>query len=450
MKDRLPPYDAAAEQGILGCILDSPSTSMPECEDRLIGPDVFYDLRHRNLYRVLMCMSDAGTPIDMVTVTSQLNAMNKMESVGGSAYLSTLPGLIPSTQNLGAYIETVNGKSLLRSVIKTCSELIGDAFDWQESAEELLDQAERKMLAIRPNRGTGMPDIKQLVQQSINHIEGAFQRKGAIDGIATGFTDLDRLTGGLHPGEMTVIAGFPSSGKTSIAMNIAENVMLSGGKRVGVFSMEMSAVSLVTRFICSHARVNLRNIADGFLTERDFPRLTKAAMKISQAAIWFDDETELSIGRLRAKARRLFQQHQIEVVLIDYLQLMTAVGGTRKIENRQQEITDISRGVKALARELNIPVIILSQLNDDGKLRESRTPGQDGDNVWVLQVDEDEKDRPVGERDCTSVTLVIRKQRNGPCGRVPLTFLKQFTRFESAAKIEPDEPGKEYNPPYND
>src|SRR5262249_54414619 len=285
---------------------------------------------------------------------------------------------------------------------------------------------------------------------AINQIEDFHQRQGMLTGVGTGFTDLDKMTSGLHPGEMIVIAARPSMGKTSLAMNIAEHAAVDLKLPVGVFSLEMTAESLVLRMLCSRSRVNLRNIRDGFLAERDFPKLTGAAGKLANAPLFIDDSSGLSILQLRAKARRMSQQFGIKLFVIDYLQLLNST--SRRAENRQQEIADISNGIKALAKELNVPVIVLSQLNRElekdknrkprlSDLRESGAIEQDADLVALLYKPNsgDEDDGASQEQDANPVNLFIAKQRNGPTGDVPLTFLKGYTRFESAAKVSAED-----------
>src|SRR5438034_1145649 len=323
---------------------------------------------------------------------------------------------------------------------------------------ELLDEVERDVLRISEERvEASTSSIKDLVHKAINTIEVYHQRQGMLTGIATGFVDLDKMTCGLHAGEMIVIAARPSMGKTSLAMNIAEHVAVEQRLPVGVFSLEMTAESLVLRMLCSRSRVNLRSIRDGFLAERDFPRLTGAAGKLAGAPLFIDDSAGLSILQLRAKARRMWQQYGIKLFVIDYLQQMHS--NSRKVDNRQQEIADISNGVKALAKELSVPVIVLSQLNRDferdkmrkpnlADLRESGAIEQDADVVGLLyKADPDDpnkrKDDLESEEtgmtpDVLPVNLLIAKQRNGHTSEVNLTFLLSLTRFESSAKITKD------------
>jgi replicative DNA helicase len=321
--------------------------------------------------------------------------------------------------------------------------------------EALLDEVEKEILRVNESRAqSGVQPVNNLVHEAIATIENYFGRQGQLGGLATGFVDLDRMTDGLHGSEMIVIAARPSMGKTSLAMNIVEHVALELKLPVGVFSLEMSAASLILRMMCSLARVNLGQIREGFMSEADFPKLTSAAGRLSASKLFIDDTAGLSILQLRARARRMAQQHGIKLFVIDYLQLLNSTAARAK-ENRQQEIADISSGIKALAKELNVPVIVLAQLNREiekdrnrkprmSDLRESGSIEQDADLIGMLykpDTNEDEEAPPV-EAEGFPVNLVIAKQRNGPTGDVHMTFLKPYTRFESAAKFsDEDVPG---------
>ncbi len=452
--DRLPPHSIEAEQGVLGCILLSPGDGMGICIEKFKrGSEAFYDLRHRVLYDTFAEMYDRKDPIDLITLHQELKNRNQIEAVGGLGYLSTLSDVVPSAANLAYYIEIVREKYLLRKMIQTCTGVVARVYEHEGAVEGLLDEVERDVLQINQDRvETSSHTIKELVHKAINTIEDYHRRQGMLTGIATGFTDLDKMTSGLHAGEMVVIAARPSMGKTSFAMNIAEHVAIDLRLPVGVFSLEMTSESLVLRMLCSRSRVNLRNIRDGFLAERDFPKLTGSAGKLANAPLYIDDSAGLSILQLRAKARRMFQQHGIKLFVIDYLQLLNST--SRRAENRQQEIADISNGIKALAKELSVPVIVLSQLNRElekeknrkprlSDLRESGAIEQDADLVGLLYKPESEKagedEENVGELDALGINLLIAKQRNGPTGDVHLTFLRGFTRFENAAKISPED-----------
>src|SRR5688572_18415445 len=289
-------------------------------------------------------------------------------------YIAGLMNCVPSAASLEYYIEIVREKYVLRKMIQTCTGAVAKVYDHQGEVDGLLDEVERDVLQIAEERvSIGTKTIKDLVHTAINTIEDYHTRGGALTGLGTGFPDLDKMTSGLHGGEMIVIAARPSMGKTSLVMNIVEHVVLEEKQPVGVFSLEMTAESLVLRMLCSRARVNMRNIRDGFLAERDFPKLTGAAGKMANAPLYIDDSAGLSILQLRAKARRMYQQYGVKLIVIDYLQLLNASSSSR-VENRQQEVAMISNGVKALAKELNVPVIVLSQLNRELEKDKSRKP----------------------------------------------------------------------------
>ncbi len=453
--DRLPPHSPEAETGVLGCVMLSPNECMGQCIEKFKADgEVFYDLRHQTIFNALAEMYDAREAIDVITLQQRLKNKQLLDQVGGIAYLASLPDAVPSAANLSYYLDIVQEKFLLRKMISTCTDVVGRVYEFEGEVDMLMDEVERDILKISESRVQGeTKTIKDLVKSAITQIEDFHNRQGMLTGVATGFTDLDKMTSGLHPGEMVVIAARPSMGKTSLAMNIAEHVAIDQKLPVGVFSLEMTSESLVLRMLCSRSRVNLRNIRDGFLAERDFPKLTGAAGKLAAAPLFIDDSPGLSILQMRAKARRMAQQHGIKLFVIDYLQLLHSTA--RRAENRQQEIADISSGIKSLAKELKVPVIVLSQLNREvekdkkrkpqmSDLRESGSIEQDADVIALLYKptsgDDEEGGAPAGEdNDAVPVNLLIAKQRNGPTGDVNLTFLKSFTRFESAAKISDDD-----------
>ena len=427
---------------------------MGECIEKFKGnEEVFYDLRHQTIFKALTEMYDSRQAIDVITLQQRLKDSQLLEQVGGLSYLSVLPDTVPSAANLAYYLEIVREKYLLRRMIHICTDVVSRVYDHEGEVDALMDEVERDILQISEARVEGQSTtIKELVKKAISTIEDFHQRQGMLTGIATGFSDLDKMTSGLHGGEMVVIAARPSMGKTSLAMNIAEHVAIDAKLPVGVFSLEMTSESLVLRMLCSRSRVNLRNVREGFLAERDFPKLTGAAGKLAGSPLFIDDSSGLSILQLRAKARRMHQQYQIKLFVIDYLQLLHSTA--RRAENRQQEIADISSGIKALAKELNVPIIVLSQLNRElereknrkprmSDLRESGAIEQDADLVGLLYKpnadDEDSTAAPAVPEEAQAVNLLIAKQRNGPTGDVNLTFLRSYTRFESAAKVSDDD-----------
>ena len=451
--DRLPPHSLEAEQGVLGCVMLNPNENMGTCIEKFkSGSEVFYDLRHRELYELIAELYDKKQPIDIFTLSQSLRDRNQLNNVGGLAYLNDLMDKAPSGLNLPYYLDIVREKYVLRKMLHTCTDIVGRVYEEQDNVDALLDTVERDVLAISEERSENEDkSIKTLVRDAISTLESYHKNQGMLTGLSSGFHDLDRMTHGMHPGEMVVIAARPSMGKTSLAMNIAEHVALEQNQPVGVFSLEMTAESLILRMLCCRARINLRAVRDGFFAERDFPRITKAATELAKAPIVIDDTPGLSVLQLRARARRMSQQHGIKLFVIDYLQLLNSTA--RRAENRQQEISDISSGVKALAKELSVPVIVLSQLNRElekdksrkprmSDLRESGAIEQDADLIGLLYKPSkgDDDDGPAyAEQESIGVNLLIAKQRNGPTGDVSLTFFKGFTRFENAAKISEED-----------
>lgn len=444
--DRLPPHSPEAEQGVLGCILISPNDCMAQCIEKVKESEAFYDLRHQTIYAALVAMYDSRVAIDVITLQQRLKDQQLLEQIGGIGYLSSLPDTVPSAANLSYYLEIVQEKFLLRKMIRVCTEVVGRIYDFEGDVDSLMDGVEKEVNAVNDSRvQCGTRNLSDLIDSGITTIEHMFQRQGEISGLATGFEDFDKMTDGLHAGEMIVIAGRPSTGKTSLAMGIAEHVAEGLQLPVGVFSIEMTGESLILRMMCSLGRVSLRNIRDGYMTAGDFPKLANAAARIKGSPLHIDDSAGLSILQLRARARRMHQQHGIQLFVIDYLQLLSS--SSRKAqENRQIEISEISSGIKALAKELKVPVIVLSQLNRDmekdkarkprlSDLRESGSIEQDADLVGMLYKPESDDDVDPRSGDGVAVNLLIAKQRNGPTGDVPLTFLKPYTRFESRSKF---------------
>lgn len=449
---RTPPHSVEAEQGVLGSMLISPREAIGEAVEK-ITEEYFYVPAHQTIYSVLVELWNAGQAIDLITFTQVLRDKNMLESVGGAPFVTSLFTFVPTAANIGYYLEIVRDKYILREIIAAGTESVRRAYEEQDEVGALLDEVEQKIFAVGEDRFKGqMLSMKDQVMEAIESIEQLYERKGGITGISTGFVEFDRMTSGMHPAEMIVIAARPSMGKTALAMNIAEHVAINEKMPLGVFSLEMSSQQLVQRLLCSRARVNLQKVRDGFLGERDFPSLTAAASKLAEAKIFIDDSASLTILELRAKARRLKAQHDVQLIIVDYLQLLRSQS-RRAQDNRQLEISEISAGLKGLAKELKIPVIVVAQLNRQpeqrtgGKprlsdLRESGSIEQDADLVGLLvrpeiyEEDEEARAEKAGEAE-----LIIAKQRNGPVGEIPLTFLKEFTRFEDRARnvTEPEE-----------
>src|SRR5436853_1284309 len=449
---RTPPHSVEAEQGVLGSMLVSPRGTLGECVEK-INEEYCYVPAHQTIYTVLVELWNAGQAIDLITFTQVLRDRNLLESVGGAAFVTSLFTFVPTAANVQYYLDIVRDKYILREIIAAATESVRRAYEEQDEVNNLLDEVEQRIFAVGEDRFKGqMLSMKEQVMSTLESIEKLFENKGAITGVSTGFRDLDKLTSGLHSSEMIVIAARPSMGKTALAMNIAEHAAIEVKLPVAIFSLEMSAQQLVQRMLCSRAGVNLAKTRDGFLAEADFPKLTYAASKLAEAKIFIDDSAGLSILELRAKARRLKAQQDVQLIIVDYLQLLRSTS-RRAQDNRQLEISEISAGLKGLAKELKIPVIVVAQLNrqpeqrSGGKprlsdLRESGSIEQDADLVGLLvrpeiyEEDEEARAEKAGEAE-----LIIAKQRNGPVGEIPLTFLKEFTRFETRARnvSEPEE-----------
>src|SRR4026209_207778 len=449
---RTPPHSVEAEQGVLGSMLLSPRQAIGECVEK-INEQYFYVPAHQTIYTILVDLWNVGQANDLITFTQVLRDRNLLESVGGAAFVTSLFTFVPTAANIEYYLEIVRDKYILREITSAATESVRRAYEEQDEVNNLLDEVEQRIFAVGEDRFKGqLLSMKDQVMEAIEAIEKLYERKGGITGISSGFIEFDRMTSGLHPSEMIVIAARPSMGKTALAMNIAEHVAINGKLPVAVFSLEMSSQQLVQRLLCSRARVNLQKVREGFLAERDFPSLTAAASKLAEAEIYIDDSAGLSILELRAKARRLRAQHDVQLLIVDYLQLLRSTS-RRAQDNRQLEISEISSGLKALAKDLKIPVIVVAQLNRQpeqrtgGKprlsdLRESGSIEQDADLVGLLvrpeiyEEDDEARAEKAGEAE-----LIIAKQRNGPVGEIPLTFLKEFTRFETRARnvSEPEE-----------
>lgn len=442
------PQSIDAEKGVLGSVLLSPGKVLDECIQQQVGEKYFHHPAHAKVFTVLVEMRESNKPIDLISLTQLLEDRHILEEVGGAAAITELFTFVPTATNASYYLEILREKYLLREIIGCCTEYGARAYEEQGDVRILLDEAEQKILAIGDDRFKAkVPEMKELAMEALDAIEKLFQNRGALTGLPSGFANFDLMTNGLHPGEMVVIAARPSMGKTAFAMNIAEHVAVEAGKAVAVYSLEMSTQQLMQRLLCSLAKVDLKKIRDGFIGKHDMQNLIQATTKLSECKMFIDDTPGLSILELRARARRLKDRHDIQLIVIDYLQLLKSTS-KRGQENRQIEVAEISSGIKQLAKELKLPIVVLAQLNRNpegrtgeakGKprlsdLRESGSIEQDADLVGLLwreeyYADDDEEKKETEGR----AELVIAKQRNGPVGGVPLTFLKSITRFEDRA-----------------
>ncbi len=442
---RIPPQDLAAERGVLGGVLVHGSDVLAGVASHL-RPTDFYDRRHGQIFAAMLALYDKNQPVDEITVTSRLSDEGRLEAVGGAAYLAELADILLGPAHVDHYATLVKDKALLRSFISAARQAIEEAHTHQAEPEVALEGAERAIFAATQERlSQQVSHIGEVVISSMGVIEARFKSKGQVSGVPTGFKKLDQLTTGLQNGDLIIIAGRPSMGKTAFALNIAANAALDAGVVVAIFSLEMSKEQLGMRLLSSEARVSGSKIRSGFLSHnQDFPALTQAADRLHTAPIYIDDTPALSVLDLRAKARRLKLEHGLGLILVDYLQLMRGRGGT---ESREQEISNISRSLKALAKELSVPVVALSQLNRKveerpggdkrpmlSDLRESGAIEQDADVIAFIYRKKVYKKRDDPEEDDDHVAeVIIGKQRNGPTGTVRLAFLDDLTRFEDLA-----------------
>jgi len=435
---KVPPHSIEAEQSVLGGLMIE-NTAWDSIAD-VVGEADYYRQDHRLIFRSLSSLSNSGAPLDIITVSEWLEKHNELDKVGGIAYLSTLAQNTPSAANIKAYAEIVRERSILRQLIRISSEIGDSAFNTEgRSSSEVLDVAEQKVFEISENNSRGrqgFQSIAHLLPKVVERIDQLHELGGDITGLSTGFKDLDRMTSGLQPADLVIVAGRPSMGKTSFAMNIAENVAISSDKAVAIFSMEMPSEQLVLRILSSLGRVDQSKVRSGRLDDDDWPRLTSTMNLLNEARLFIDDTPALTPTELRSRARRLKREHDLGLIVIDYLQLMQVAGSK---ENRTNEISEISRSLKALAKELNVPVIALSQLNRSleqrpnkrpvmSDLRESGAIEQDADLIMFIYRDEvyneETPDKGMAE-------IIIGKQRNGPIGISRLTFIGQYTRFEN-------------------
>ncbi len=438
---KVPPNSIQAEQSVLGgLMLDN--QAWDSVADKVIESD-FYRKDHRQIFRAIEQLAEKQQPFDIITISEALSSINELETVGGLAYLGLLAKDTPSAANIVSYANIVRDRSVLRQLIHVGTDIADSAFnpEGRETAD-LLEHAEREVFKIAEQRQRGqggfMP-IKSLLAKAVDRIETLYEQDGNITGAATGFTDFDQLTSGLQPSDLIIVAGRPSMGKTTIAMNMAENVAIKGDKPVAVFSMEMPGDALAMRMMSSLGRIDQNKVRTGKLDDDEWPRLTSAINLLAETKLFIDDTPALSPTEVRSRARRLMREHgQLGLIVLDYLQLMQSPSSG---DNRVQQISDISRGLKALAKELQVPVIALSQLNRNleqrpnkrpvmSDLRESGAIEQDADLIVFVYRDEvyneDSPDKGIAE-------IIIGKQRNGPLGTVRLTFLGQYTRFENFA-----------------
>lgn len=435
---KLPPQSIEAERSVLGGMLLQNDAIHRVVE--FLRPDDFYRDAHRKIFQAIIELYQKNEPADLVTTTNLLKKKGDLETIGGASYLSELVDQVPTTANISSYGKIIREKAIVRHLIQGATDIVSRGYEDQGDVDEYLDSAEKIIFEIAQRKlHQGFYQVKDIVRDSFKAIEQLYEKKELITGVPTGYRDFDRITCGLQKADLIVIAGRPSMGKTALALNIVEHAAVEAGIVSAVFSLEMSKQQLVQRMMCSRAEVDASKLRGGFLSESDWPRLTRAAGLLSEAPIFIDDSPALNVLEIRAKARRLQRERGVGLIIVDYLQLMRAVG---RPESREREISEISRSLKALAKELNVPIIALSQLNRGvesrqdkrpqlSDLRESGAIEQDADVITFIY--RDEMYNP-NSPDAGKAEIIIGKQRNGPTGRITLAFRKQLTRFDDLAQ----------------
>jgi replicative DNA helicase len=439
---RIPPQNLEAEQSILGGILLE-NNSLNDALEILTARD-FYSEAHRKIFSAILELSDRNEPSDLITLSNILRDKNQLDQIGGAAYLASLVDNVPSAANTEYYAKIVREKSILRTLIGAATDILAKTYNRTADIDEVLDEAEHAIFEISENKiRPSFFAIKEILKDSFKTIEKLYESKELITGVSTGFDKLDELTSGLQKSDLVIIAGRPSMGKTAFALNIAQYAATENHTPAAIFSLEMAKEQLAMRMLSSTAKVDSQRIRKGFLGETDWPKLTTAAGSLSEAPLFIDDTPAITVLEMKAKARRLKAEHGLGLIIVDYLQLMRS--GSAK-DSREQEISEISRSLKALAKELNVPVVALSQLNrkvEDrtnrrpqmADLRESGAIEQDADVIAFIYRDEvynkseDNPEKGIAE-------VIVAKQRNGPTGTIKLAFLEKFTSFENLARAE--------------
>jgi len=438
---KVPPQNLDAEQSVLGGILLENEALSRVLE--LLTPADFYKEAHRRIFERMLDLYERNAPIDLVTLHDELSKHGELEGVGGSAYLAEIVEQVPTAANIRHYCRIVREKSTIRSLIASATEIARDAYERGGDADELIDAAERRIFEISDRRiRQSFVPTRDIIHDSVEMVEHLYHRKEMVTGVPSGFTDLDEMTSGFQPGDLVIIAGRPSMGKTALALNVAQHVGVERKDPVGIFSLEMSKEQLVLRMLCSEARVDSQKVRTGYVSRDDWPKLTAAAGRIHEAPIFIDDSPANTVLEMRAKARRLKMEHGLKLLIVDYLQLMK---GRERVESRVQEISEISRSLKGLARELMVPVVALSQLNRAveqrkpprpmlADLRESGAIEQDADVILFIYrpevYDREDPDKKgVAE-------LIVGKQRNGPIGVVNLKYFDAYTTFKDLSTAE--------------
>ena len=442
IKAKIPPNNVEAEQSVLGSILLKDKAFMAVLE--ILSPDDFYKGGHKVIYEAMLQLFESNEPQDLITVSNKLKDQNLLEDAGGAGYLASLTSIVPVTSNIASYARIIKQKAILRNLIEVNTEIATRCYDEQGDIDTLVDEAEQAIFEIAGSKNNkNFTALKRIIPGAFEKVEQLYKRKEHITGVPTGYFEIDKMTAGLQPSDLIILAGRPSMGKTAFAMNLAQHAALVEKTGVAIFSLEMSKEQLATRLLCSVGRIDSQRVRTGKLHNEDWPKLTRAVGMLSEAPIYIDDTPAISVLDMRAKVRRLASQYPLGMILVDYLQLMR---GRNSTENRTQEISEISRSLKALAKEHNVPVLALSQLNRGlesrtdkrpmmSDLRESGAIEQDADVICFIYRD-DVYNKAEDNPEKGTAEIIIGKQRNGPTGMVKLTFLKEFTMFENMSMYE--------------
>lgn len=432
--DRIPPHNIEAEQSVIGAIFLEPESFSTASE--LLRPEDFYRASHQRIFAAMLKLSDRGEPIDVVTVTSYLNNLKQLEEVGGVAYLTQVAESVPTAANIEYYCKIVEEKGLLRRLIRAATDIVTSGFENEEDVDDVLNEAEKTILEVSSRNNSGsFKNIKDVLIEVYDKIEQLHENKGDVTGVPTGYQELDKMTSGFQRNDLIIIAARPSVGKTAFALNVAQNVAVKTDENVAIFSLEMGADQLVQRMLCAEGNIDSHRLRSGLLQADDWGKLTMAMGSLSNAGIFIDDTPGIRVSEIRSKCRRLKQEHGLGMIMIDYLQLIQGSAGSQ--ESRQQEVSEISRSLKGLARELEVPLIALSQLSRGvesrqdkrpmmSDLRESGSIEQDADIVGFLYRD-DYYDKESEKQNI--IEIIISKQRNGPTGSVELAFVKEYNKF---------------------
>ncbi len=443
LPDRVPPQNIEAEQSVLGSMLLD-KEAIDTALEHLREAD-FYRDGHKLLFKAMEELSEKGEPVDVITLTDALRKKNSLDGIGGATYLTTLANIVPTAANVEYYARIVQKNAVLRQLINTATKIVTKGYEAKDNLEELLDNAEQEIFNVaRLRTQENFTSIKDVLMDTFDHIAQLYENKGGITGISSGFSDFDNMTSGLQSSDLIIIAARPSMGKTTLALNMAQHIGIKEKEPVAVFSLEMSKEQLVQRMLVAQANIDAHRLRRGYLNESDWAKLTEAVGPLGEAPIFIDDSPSISVMEMRAKSRRLKAKHGLRAIFVDYLQLMR---GSEKSENRQQEISAISRGLKALAKELEIPVVALSQLSREVEKRQDKRPilsdllesgGIEANADIVAFIYRDDYYNKESEK--KGVTeVILAKQRNGPVGTIELYFADKFNKFVSVAKNRPAE-----------